>query len=271
MKLLITGAGFQGGYSLVKELKRYFKEIEIIGIDIEPNSAAQIYCDKFYLQKDFEFIIALEKPDLILPATSYFIPLGVERGILLSSGRTETNICLSKVKIYETLKGIIPLPKYINSLLGYVSKLDKGKGGKGIEWLEGEERFIMERLSGEEIDVDVLSWKGELLVAVCKTRERAYGGTLIQGEIVKRPEIIKQIEKILKVIPLSYLSVFQFIGGKLLEINPRIAGTMIYTESFNLAALAIKMAMGELKLKQIKQYQNEVPYGKRIYKTMINL
>ena len=283
MKILLTAAGFQGGYSLVKELQN--KGIYVIGTDMNGNSAAQKYCDNFYKiaegkSNDFipqlQIIVNAEKPDIILPASSdeieklshawnlFNIPIMV-------SPLKESLLCLNKVLLYQTLRNKIDIPAFIWSQKGYMIKPADGKGGKGIQEIPLNSIYIMEKLEGEEIDVDVLSWKGELLLACCKIREKAYGGTLIQGEIVERPYIIEQVKKILKVVPLSYLSVFQFIDGKLLEINPRIAGSMIYTDNFNLPYLAIKLALGQIKPKDIKNEQNNVPIGQRIYKTMINL
>ena len=266
IRILLTGAGYLGANIMIRKVKELDKRFCFIGIDINPNSAAQIYCDKFYLQKDFDLALEKEKPDLILPGTSEFIPINTRIGKTMASNPDTISTCLSKVKTYEKLKNIIPLPQYINSLSGYYYKIDIGKGGRGINYLSGDSRFIMETLEGEQIDADVLSWKGKLLIAMLKRRERTYGGNMIEGEIVNRPEIISQIQKALKVLPLSYLSVWQFIGEKLIEINPRLAGTMFYPQGWNMPYLAIKLALGEMDLKEIKQYQNKVSslIGKRI-------
>ena len=125
--------------------------------------------------------------------------------------------------------------------------------------------FIMEELRGEEIDIDVIALNGEVLLAQCKTRERVYGGTLIEGEIVERPELVEQIRKIIKVLPVDYLSVIQFKGGKLLEVNPRMAGAII---DQNIPLMAINLALNKITPDEIRNYQQ--PIGKRVARTMFN-
>lgn len=274
MKIILTAAGYQGAYDLVKFLKK--KGIRVVGTDVNGNTAAKFYCDKCYTiaegtSKKFipelMKIIVKEKPDVIMPGSSkdvlaiastrkQFEKLGIK---VLTAQPSSVRICLNKVETFGALNRVVDLPKYIYSSKGLVVKPEKGKGGKGINYLK--ETFVMENLSGEEIDVDVLSDGKELLVAECKTRERVYGGVLMEGEIVDRPEIVKQIKQILAKIPLDYLSVFQFIGGKLIEINPRIAGAIIDQK---IVYTALRYAMGEIPKEKVKTYK--IPYGKRIAK-----
>ena len=241
MKILLTAIGFQGGYNLVRAFQE--KGFEVIGVDMNKDCAAKFYCDKFYpispgaskgYIKTLERIIKKERPNVLLPGSSTdIVPLTANKkrleklGVKIMISKTKPAvIALDKRATYEILERIVPLPKYIYAEQ-YILKPTIGKGAKGIEEINKPNCLIMEKLEGEHIDIDVLSWKGQLLLAECKTRERAYGGTLMEGEIVRRPEIITQIKKILKVIPLDYLSVWQFTSGKLLEINPRIAGAII--------------------------------------------
>ena len=259
MKIILTAAGHMGGYTLVEQFRK--KGITVIGTDMNSNSAARRYCDGFYTTPNGESddfihkmldIVKKEKPDAILPASSCevlslarnkerFEKLGTK--VIVSDPEViETTI--DKYKTFEALKGKIHLPKYIYSDKGYYSKPTIGKGRRGIEELNKKNVMIMETLDGEHIDADVLSSRGKLLACFCKTRERAYGGTLVEGELVNRPDIVKKVKKIVKVIPLEYVSVIQFIGGDLIEINPRIAGVFIGTGR-NLPIEAIKMALGE--------------------------
>lgn len=283
IKVLISAAGYQGGYSLVKALKETKeRDVTVIGTDMDGNSAARLYCDAFYkvppstsrsYNSEVTSLLKIIQPDVVIPASSaellnfHVIKRKVKSKILISDFKSLV-FFLDKIETYNRLKGIVPIPNYLFCDSCY-EKPKQGKGGKGIVLHKTDETFIMECLKGEQIDIDVLSWGKELLLAVPKIRERAYGGTLIQGEIVKRPELVEQIQKIINEVPFYYLSVFQFIGGKLLEINPRMAGSMVYAEDFNLPYLAIKLALKELKPKDIKQWK--IPYGKRITKTMVNL
>jgi len=283
MKVLISAAGYQGGYNLVKHLQE--EGIEVIGTDLNKNSAAKFYCDKFYpspagsSKKLIPFLMDIclkEKVDVILPASStelYQLALNKDNfedigTKVLVSDPELIRITLNKYLTYEKLKGVIDLPQYIYSEEGMIAKPMMGKGSRGIEVID--KPFLMEKLSGEALDVDTLSWKGELLVCIVKKRERAYGGTIMEGEIVNRPEIVETMRKILRVLPLDYVCVSQFIRGKLLEINPRIPGGIIY-QDWNLPSLAIKLALGSLTPEQIKEYQYKISYGRRVARYMTQI
>jgi predicted ATP-grasp superfamily ATP-dependent carboligase len=279
--LMLTAAGFQGAYNLVRELQK--AGYRVIGTDKNKQCAAQFYCDRFFsvppslcpnntiserFIKYIQQICKREKIDLVLPGSSYdaFALSAFQDNFpakILISKYQSVRCCANKYHTYEVLGGKVDLPKYVYNHKGYYKKPLAGKGSKGIEFISGEDEdnryLIMEKLEGEQIDVDVLSRGKELLLAICKTRERAYGGTLMEGEIVDRPEIIKQIKKILKIIPLDYLSVWQFIGGKLIEINPRIAGAVM---DYNIVLMAINLALNKITPEKIKQYKP--PYKTRI-------
>ncbi len=302
MKLLLTSAGFQGGATLVKELKRIFKEkeneeITIIGTDLNGNSVAKFYCDKFYrvspalfggvknakFVKEISQIIEKDKVDIVLSAGSYdCYGLSFLKEILANkNSRTEIMTaneltifnCNNKYHCYWEVRNDVKLPRFTYWHKGYCIKPLIHKGGRGITFIDTDLRednfdrlIVMEKLEGEEIDIDCLFNKGELLLAICKTRERVYGGTLIEGEIVDRPELVSEVKKIGKVLNLRYLNVIQFMGGKLLEVNPRMAGAMFYFNEWNIVWLAIKLALKELSSKEIKTYQQKIPFGRRIYR-----
>ena len=276
MKILLLASGYLGAYQLIQEFHK--KGIEVIGTDINPNSAARFYCDKFYVVSsgnienqyylgEIEKIVKKERPDVILPGSSsevYHLAVFKEHiekfGTKIMVGSAEVvRTALDKGLTYETLQGIIPLPKSFYSEKGLIIKPSQGKGARNI-W-EMDRHFVMEKLTGEEIDVDVLSLNGEVLTACFKKRERTYGGTLIEGEIVERPYLMPQIEKIVKTIPIDYLSVIQFIGDKLLEINPRIAGAIM---DYEIPYMAIQLALGKIEPNGIKTYKTNI--GKRVAK-----
>jgi hypothetical protein len=54
------------------------------------------------------------------------------------------------------------------------------------------------------------------------------------------------------------------MGGKLLELNPRIAGAVPYFEGWNMPYLAIKLALKEITPQEIKRYQDRISFGLRI-------
>jgi carbamoyl-phosphate synthase large subunit len=281
MTILISAVGYLGSFDLIKKLKE--EGFRVIGTDANPNTAARFYCDEFYetptggMENQYFLpriteICKKEKVDLILPASSAEIEqysyfgwsIAKESGAKIMVSNPDTiRISTYKNLTHETLVGVIPLPKSFCSSFGCVAKPINGKGGRGVSFMPPG--FFMEQLQGEEIDVDVIALNGEVLTAQCKTRERTYGGTMVEGEIVERPEIIQQVKKIIGKIPVDYLSVIQFKGGKLLEVNPRMAGAII---DQNIPLMAIKLALGKITPDEIRNYQQ--PIGKRIARTTFN-
>jgi len=129
------------------------------------------------------------------------------------------------------------------------------------------EMLVMEKLEGEEIAVDVLCQDGEVLLYCARTVETQRSGVVMTGEIVDRPEIIEQVKAILKAIPLDYCVNLQFIGGKLIEINPRVS-TFIYQDDLCMPWLAIQLALGELDPDGVRAYQGRVQIGRRMVRYM---
>ena len=68
-------------------------------------------------------------------------------------------------------------------------------------------------------------------------------------------------------IPLSYNISIQFIGNKLIEINPRTS-TYIYQDNLIEPYLAIKLLLGELTPEQIREYNGKIDYGRRMIRYM---
>ena len=54
----------------------------------------------------------------------------------------------------------------------------------------------------------------------------------------------------------------QWIGGRLLEINPRVS-TFVYQEDFNIPYLGIKHALGEIGADDVAEIQGRVRTTRR--------
>ena len=123
--------------------------------------------------------------------------------------------------------------------------------------------LVMEVVEGEEIDTMVLGYQGEALLLTHKTRERDRGGVITQGELVERSALDDTLRAIAAKVPLSYNFGVQFIGGALIEINPRLS-TFIYEDDFVEPYLAVKLALGEITAEDVRAYQRRVPVGLRM-------
>ena len=127
--------------------------------------------------------------------------------------------------------------------------------------------IIMEYIEGKAYDAMVLCFEGETLLTTIKTREKERWGIITYGELVKNNEIIKLVKDIITIVPLSYNIGLQFIGNKLIEINPRLS-TFIYQGNLIEPYLGIKLCLGEISKKEIYKYQDMVNYGKRMIRYM---
>ncbi|MBD3189628.1 MAG: ATP-grasp domain-containing protein [Candidatus Heimdallarchaeota archaeon] len=127
--------------------------------------------------------------------------------------------------------------------------------------------LLMEFLEGVEATADTIALEGEELLTTIKTVEQARWGVIVRGELVKRPELVQQTREILKAIPLSYCNNIQFIGDKLIEINPRVS-TFIYQENLVAPYIAIKLLLKEITKEEVRDYSKKIDYGLRMIRYM---
>jgi len=112
--------------------------------------------------------------------------------------------------------------------------------------------LVMEYLLGDEYSVDVLCDKGESLVVVPRVRTKIKLGICFTGRTEKHEKLIEFSKTLIRQLSLNYCINLQFKVGadgipKLLEINPRVSGTIILCAGagVNLPYLAIKLAVAE--------------------------
>ncbi len=122
------------------------------------------------------------------------------------------------------------------------------------------ELLVMEYLPGKEFTVDALCYDGDALIVVPRERIKVVQGISVVTKITKNEKLIDISKRIIKKFNFKYIINLQFkydSSGKpkLLEINPRIAGTACATieAGAHLPYLAIKMALGEkIKVPKIR-------------------
>jgi len=127
--------------------------------------------------------------------------------------------------------------------------------------------LVMEYLEGPEYTTDPIALDGDMLLCTTKTVEVARWGVVVKSQLVDKPELVEQTREILRTIPLSYNVNVQFIGDKLIEINPRVS-TFIFQENLIAPYLAIRLALGELTSDDVRTYQRRVRVGRRMVRYM---
>lgn len=129
------------------------------------------------------------------------------------------------------------------------------------------ELLLMEVAAGEEIDLMTIAYQGEALLTTCKTRESHRWGVIDRGELVERPELEESAERVVRAIGLSYNISIQYIGSKVIEINPRTS-TFIYQEDLNEPWLAVKLALGLIEPNEVREHRSRIRYGRRMVRFM---
>ena len=105
--------------------------------------------------------------------------------------------------------------------------------------------MLMEYVDAPEITVDLFADKGEVVFHQTRTREEFLTGLAMAFKTIDRPELVELTRKVVRHLDLDYYQSVQWIGGRLLEINPRVS-TFVYQEDFIIPYLGIKYTLGEL-------------------------
>ena len=79
---------------------------------------------------------------------------------------------------------------------------------------------------------------------------------------IDRSELVELTRKVVRHLDLDYFQSVQWIGGRLLEINPRVS-TFVYQEDFIIPYLGIKYALGELTKDDVAAVQARVRTSRR--------
>ena len=115
----------------------------------------------------------------------------------------------------------------------------------------------MEYLSGINYDSNILCKKGKILFQSVKTRDKVVNGTITRGKIVDSPEIFKFNKEIAKAMNTTGYIMVQYIGTKMIELNPRWSTSVNY-KNFNEYLMSIELALyGEIK-QDIGRYEDYV-------------
>ncbi len=127
--------------------------------------------------------------------------------------------------------------------------------------------LLMEVVTGEEIDLMPIGYGGGALRPTRKPREPHRWGVIDRGELVERPELERSAAKVIEVTGLTYNISIQYIGEKVIEINPRTS-TFIYQKDLNEPWLAIKLALGLITPDEVREYQKRIRFGRRMVRIM---
>lgn len=258
-RILIFPAGTEISFEIYNSLK-YCKFFDLIGGTSVKDHSEMVYdklIEGFPFIEDKNFIDFLNKIveeyniDYIYPAhDSVLMKLTEYRDKIKIAIVTTTydtvKICRSKELTYEYFRGEKFIPKIydFNQVKSYpvFIKPKVGQGSKGakiilnskeLENSYTDDNVICEYLSGEEITVDCFTDNNRQIKVISpRTRERIRNGISVRSKKIKLTEEIVNIANIInKKLVFKGAWFFQLKYNnekeyKLLEISPRIPGTM---------------------------------------------
>jgi hypothetical protein len=123
--------------------------------------------------------------------------------------------------------------------------------------------LVMELVQGQELAVDGLCRGGRALHLSAKTREAFRAGLAMEFRIIDRPDLIRYARRLVEELGLDWLVNVQFLGDRLLEVNPRIS-TLVYQPDLNLPWLAVKLAIGAIGEDEVAAAQVRLATGRRV-------
>jgi carbamoyl-phosphate synthase large subunit len=122
--------------------------------------------------------------------------------------------------------------------------------------------MLMEYVDSPEITVDLFADKGEVVFHQVRTREEFLTGLAMSFKTIDRPDLVELSRQVVRHLGLDYFQSIQWIGGKLLEINPRVS-TFVYQEDFIIPYLGIRYALGELDAAGVALAQSRLRFSRR--------
>ncbi len=302
MKILVTGAGGPAGVCTIKALRGKHK---ITAVDIDNLASGLYLADKSYivpLAKDKKFISKIfeiakkENISLIIPTVSEELPKFAKNVNLFNkknikvviSNLKSIEIANNKLSTYNFFKDDKYCPKiYTKSNVRFpcVVKPVNSRGSRGFHICFNrnelkvalnrnrknfKKSLIMEYINGIEYSVyGVSDLRGKPLISIANKRIQASGESK-KAQVISNKnvcELANEIAYKLKLIgPWNVQLMDSGNSLKLIEVNPRIAGTtsLVIASGLNFIDLIIKVFTNK------KIYNSELSYSPNIIMTRYN-
>jgi carbamoyl-phosphate synthase large subunit len=256
-KILISAANGPIMKSLIIELKK--RGFYVVGIDSSKIGVAQRFCNEFYhspigsslkflqfIKKiankfDVGFLYVDEELENLSKNIRQF-PI-LEKKIIISPRKT-IKICNNKKLFNDFFKNKKSINLPSNNFIGKnIIKPIVGRGSKNIFTCSDKniinifkkniKYIVQEYISGTEYTVDcVFDKNGTLIFGLSRKRILSQNVSIV-GKVVKHKKLLNIIKKISTYLKFYGPINFQFIENKkgiwLIEINPRLSGSVIFT------------------------------------------
>ena len=275
--VLVFPCGSEIGLEVYRALK-FSKDFHLIGgysVSDHGEFVYDDYIDNIPFIDDERFIDKLNciireyGIDMIIPAhDSVVLKLAQYSdkidAIIVSSNLYACDICRSKKKTYDLFKDVLPVPIVYNSIddvdeFPVFLKPDVGQGAKGTKKVNNYEELkfyfehsdddllILEYLPNDEYTIDCFTdYNGNILYCEGRKRNRISNGISVSSIAVSNDKFIEYARIINEKLKMNGAWFFQLKERQngefgLLEIAPRIAGTMEFQRAYgvNLPLLSL--------------------------------
>lgn len=252
LRILVTGGGSPGTAGTLYSLKGHY----VVCTDVKDNVPGKYLADKFYqiapawrdwYISNIEAICHRENIDVILPQNTAELDILLkESPVPCAVNRNITKDEVSEGRWVEGAEDIMSL-----GWDRFVVKPPNMSGGRGVRIVSDNRDFFrkpgipivtvdeligdmhdffelwaMPFYEGTEFTVDCFNGKSGF-TAIPRTREEIRSGISFTGRVVKDVDLIDKCRGLTEDLGLKYAFGFQFIGGNVLECNPRVQGTMV--------------------------------------------
>lgn len=268
-RVLISAAGTLASVSYIRHLQ--LNGYYVIGINLLEDTVGKIVCDEYYsvppvsAENYIDFIDSNIKFDIYIPWLDeehilYANTMAPFHNKILTSDKKSVLVATDKIETYNfCIQNNIDIAVLTNKVPAFVRK-KFSRGSKNayketdqhkLDRLDKNEYLVQELAEGIEYTVDVLcSTSGEFLFGVPRKRNFAQNVSII-SEIDMNRDIIAFCERVVKYLPFKGAINIQLFYNKdtikLVEINPRLAGTAILSiyAGFDLFVDSIRLLQGE--------------------------
>ena len=125
---------------------------------------------------------------------------------------------------------------------------------------DGLDLLVMELLTEPERTVDAIADGRGIVLQATRTRESLRCGLGMYFVTLDAPELVAASGPVVEEFGFEHFVSIQFMGEKIIEINPRIS-TMMIQEDFNFPWLAVKRALGLASEDELRAAQSRVRPG----------
>ncbi len=256
LNILVTGGGAPGIEGTLYSLRNH----NVVTCDMDVNAVGRWLSDKFYqiypashkhYIKELTWICKEESIDVILPQCTAELNVLYSADLPAKVAISGRNIGKNDVSGGKIVRNTEEIAQYARIYPKFVIKPLYLNGSRGVKIVTTEkpdfytkpgipvtdvvrlcqdlpdkfELWVMPFYEGNEVTVDC--FMGDEFTAIPRIRRKIRSGITFEAEVIQDHDLIEKSHQLACALGLKYAFGFQFIGGRVIECNPRVQGTMV--------------------------------------------